>query len=86
MPGANNVTGSDDSDPQFMIIFVHLALSHIAGAKAIDCGRVTFDRESWLRVQPSLVQCVTPAAPSYGGEAVRAGGVNTRRAEVCAPS
>jgi hypothetical protein len=52
MAGANNVAGSYDSDPQFVIIFVHYLGAMIAAAKATGCGRASFDRRHQLRVQP----------------------------------
>jgi hypothetical protein len=52
MAGANNVAGSYDSDPQFVIIFVHCLGAMIAAAKAIGCGQASFDRRHQLRVQP----------------------------------
>jgi hypothetical protein len=44
MACTHNVAGSDDSDPQFMIILMHWFCAMTAGAKAIGCGRVAFDR------------------------------------------
>jgi hypothetical protein len=51
MAGANNVAGSYDSDPQFVIIFVHYLGAMIAAAKATG-RRASFDRRHQLRVQP----------------------------------
>jgi hypothetical protein len=60
MAGANNIAGSYDSNPQFVIIFVHYLGAMIAAAKAIGCGRASFDRRHQLRVQPIWVERVTP--------------------------
>ena len=49
---ANNVARSDNTDPQFMIIFVHWLRETLILQTRLPFVRAKFDRLLQLRVQP----------------------------------
>jgi hypothetical protein len=52
MARANNVARSDNTDPQFVIIFVHWLRETLILQTRLALRRAKFDRLRQLRVQP----------------------------------